>query len=199
MRKILLLVFFCFTISVFAESTFDCNGDACIDEASTPVTIVSDNTQNEMTELKKQIEILQSNNARLQDIVEQQSEIIERQHAKLEQRPSLQGFVKGERAQRSKESYYDQPLIIASILSALSLLVIILLVARRFAKSSHIHQDLAFCSGENVFDTQLDLAQGFIEMGKRRQAKQLLQHILQHGDEAQKHQAKELLNKLNNS
>src|SRR5688572_29003856 len=43
-------------------------------------------------------------------------------------------------------------------------------------------QDIRAISGEDVMATQLDLARAYIEMGKKSLAKQILQHVTQHGN-----------------
>jgi len=45
-------------------------------------------------------------------------------------------------------------------------------------------------------DTQIDLAKAYIEMGDTEEAKEILQHIIEHGNEAQIQTAKELLERI---
>jgi FimV-like protein len=51
-------------------------------------------------------------------------------------------------------------------------------------------------AGDNVAETQLDVAQALIELDDKVAAKQALQAVIEHGDDAQKQQAETLLNQL---
>ena len=53
-------------------------------------------------------------------------------------------------------------------------------------------QDIKAIAGEDVLATQLDLARAYIEMGKTSLAKQILQHVVDHGDSSQQQMAREL-------
>ena len=53
--------------------------------------------------------------------------------------------------------------------------------------------DIKAIAGDDVITTQLDLARAYIEMGKKKIAQQLLQHVTQHGNETQKQEAQQLL------
>lgn len=57
-------------------------------------------------------------------------------------------------------------------------------------------RDIRAISGENVILTQLDLARAYIEVGKLRLAKQILDHVIQHGEANQQAIAYQLLSRL---
>lgn len=57
-------------------------------------------------------------------------------------------------------------------------------------------RDIRAIAGENVMVTQLDLARAYIEVGKVKLAKQILDHVLLHGDLNQQKSAQQLLLKL---
>jgi FimV-like protein len=54
-------------------------------------------------------------------------------------------------------------------------------------------QDIKAIAGENVFNTQLDLARAYIEMDKLKLAKNILNHVLERGNSAQQTLAEQML------
>ncbi len=54
-------------------------------------------------------------------------------------------------------------------------------------------QDIKAIAGDNVITTQLDLARAYIEMGKKQLAKKILEHVIDHGNSVQQHEAKSLI------
>lgn len=57
-------------------------------------------------------------------------------------------------------------------------------------------RDIRAIAGEDVITTQLDLARAYIELGKEKLAKKILDHVIQHGDSHQQESAQQLLTKL---
>lgn len=57
-------------------------------------------------------------------------------------------------------------------------------------------QDIKAIAGEDMLSTQLDLARAYIELNKKKIAKQILDHVLQHGDSHQQKTATQLLTQL---
>lgn len=53
--------------------------------------------------------------------------------------------------------------------------------------------DISSIAGEDVIATQLDLARAYVESGKIRLAKKILESIVEQGSHAQQNEAKELL------
>ena len=53
-------------------------------------------------------------------------------------------------------------------------------------------QDIKAIAGEDVLATQLDLARAYIELNKKKIAKQILSHVIQHGNENLKDAAQKL-------
>lgn len=56
--------------------------------------------------------------------------------------------------------------------------------------------DIKAIAGDDVMVTQLDLARAYIELGKKALAKQILQHVLQHGNPSQQSVAQQLFESL---
>lgn len=54
-------------------------------------------------------------------------------------------------------------------------------------------KDIKAVSGEDVMATQLDLARAYLEMGKKKLSKQILEHVIQNGNESQQQEAQKLL------
>lgn len=57
-------------------------------------------------------------------------------------------------------------------------------------------QDIRAIAGEDVMHTQLDLAKAYIELGKNKLAKKILQHVLQNGNTDHKKAAEQLIANL---
>jgi FimV-like protein len=57
-------------------------------------------------------------------------------------------------------------------------------------------QDIKAIAGDDVMVTQLDLARAYIELDKKALAKQILQHVLQHGSQDQREVAQQLVASL---
>lgn len=57
-------------------------------------------------------------------------------------------------------------------------------------------QDLRAIAGDDVIVTQLDLARAYIELGKKKLAKQILEHVLNHGNSSQQQDAERLISIL---
>lgn len=53
--------------------------------------------------------------------------------------------------------------------------------------------DIKAIAGDDVMTTQLDLARAYIEMHKTTLAKQILVHVIEHGDADQQQEARQLL------
>ena len=53
--------------------------------------------------------------------------------------------------------------------------------------------DIKAIAGDDVCATQLDLARAYIEMGKQKIAKQILDHVIKNGNEIQQQLAERLL------
>ena len=61
---------------------------------------------------------------------------------------------------------------------------------------SHIvitSQDIRAIAGDDVMVTQLDLARAYIELGKKKLAKQILDHVIKHGNSHQQQSARQLM------
>ncbi len=54
-------------------------------------------------------------------------------------------------------------------------------------------QDIRAIAGDDVLTTQLDLARAYIEIGKKKLAKKILDHVVQHGNLRQKQVAQHLM------
>lgn len=54
-------------------------------------------------------------------------------------------------------------------------------------------QDIRAIAGDDVLTTQLDLARAYIEIGKKKLAKKILDHVVQHGNLSQKQLAQRLM------
>ncbi|MCE3237989.1 MAG: hypothetical protein K0R24_970 [Gammaproteobacteria bacterium] len=57
-------------------------------------------------------------------------------------------------------------------------------------------QDIKAIAGEDMMATQLDLARAYIEIGKVRLAKKILDHVAQHGNSGQQRVAHQLMTTL---
>lgn len=70
--------------------------------------------------------------------------------------------------------------------------------ARRKPSSTLVitSQDIKAISGEDVMGTQLDLARAYLEIKKNKMAKQILHHVVQHGNSEQKETAQNLMKQL---
>jgi len=58
------------------------------------------------------------------------------------------------------------------------------------------HSDIKAISGGDELATQLDLARAYIELGNKKIAKQILQHVLHYGSPVQKMAANDLMTGL---
>lgn len=54
-------------------------------------------------------------------------------------------------------------------------------------------QDIRAIAGDDVITTQLDLARAYIEIGKKKLAKKILDHVMQHGNVNQQQAAQHLM------
>ncbi len=54
-------------------------------------------------------------------------------------------------------------------------------------------QDIRAIAGDDVITTQLDLARAYIEIGKTKLAKKILDHVIQHGNISQQQMAQQLI------
>lgn len=63
-------------------------------------------------------------------------------------------------------------------------------------KNQMLPQDMQAIAGDDVFTTQLDLARAYIELGHQKLAKQILEHVINQGDDNQKQAAQALLSTL---
>jgi len=54
-------------------------------------------------------------------------------------------------------------------------------------------QDIRAIAGDDVITTQLDLARAYIEIGKKKLAKKILDHVMEHGNVNQKLAAQQLM------
>lgn len=54
-------------------------------------------------------------------------------------------------------------------------------------------RDIKAIAGDSVMATQLDLARAYIELGKRNLARQILNHVIQHGTSSEKETAEQLM------
>jgi FimV-like protein len=71
----------------------------------------------------------------------------------------------------------------------------------RQAKKNHssiviTSQDIKAIAGDDMLTTQLDLARAYIELGKKKLAKQMLEHVIKHGNDGQRNAAVQLMNYL---
>lgn len=57
-------------------------------------------------------------------------------------------------------------------------------------------QDIKAIAGDNVMATQLDLARAYLEMGKKKLCKQILEHVIKNGNAMQQEEAQNLITKL---
>jgi len=57
-------------------------------------------------------------------------------------------------------------------------------------------QDIKAIAGDDVITTQLDLARAYIEIGKKKLAKKILDHVIQHGNSSQQQAAQYLMMNL---
>lgn len=54
-------------------------------------------------------------------------------------------------------------------------------------------RDIRAIAGDDVMVTQLDLARAYIELGKKKLAKQILDHVIKHGTPSQQQSARQLM------
>jgi FimV-like protein len=54
-------------------------------------------------------------------------------------------------------------------------------------------QDIRAIAGDNVLTTQLDLARAYIEIGKKKLAKKILEHVIENGNLGQRQAAQKLM------
>lgn len=57
-------------------------------------------------------------------------------------------------------------------------------------------QDIKAIAGEDIMATQLDLAQAYIELDKKKLAKKILDHVVEHGNAFQQQEACALIAKI---
>jgi|SRR5580700_1648852 FimV-like protein len=79
--------------------------------------------------------------------------------------------------------------IIITSCVAIFILTILLLNPKKVIHKEDIHA----IAGDDVYVTQLDLARAYIELGKIMLAKQILETVINQGDQDQKQAAEELL------
>ena len=56
--------------------------------------------------------------------------------------------------------------------------------------------DIKAIAGDDIITTQLDLARAYIEIGKKKLAKKILDHVSRHGNSNQQHAAQALMMNL---
>ncbi|MBV8802271.1 MAG: hypothetical protein JO131_04785, partial [Gammaproteobacteria bacterium] len=54
-------------------------------------------------------------------------------------------------------------------------------------------KDIRAIAGDDMMVTQLDLARAYIELGKKKLAKQILDHVIKHGNPSQQQSARQLM------
>jgi FimV-like protein len=54
-------------------------------------------------------------------------------------------------------------------------------------------KDIRAIAGDDVMVTQLDLARAYLELGKKKLAKQILDHVIKHGNPSQQQSARQLM------
>jgi FimV-like protein len=54
-------------------------------------------------------------------------------------------------------------------------------------------RDIRAIAGDDMMVTQLDLARAYIELGKKKLAKQILDHVIKHGNPVQQQSARQLM------
>jgi len=54
-------------------------------------------------------------------------------------------------------------------------------------------KDIRAIAGDDMMITQLDLARAYIELGKKKLAKQILDHVIKHGNPSQQQSARQLM------
>lgn len=54
-------------------------------------------------------------------------------------------------------------------------------------------KDIRAIAGDDMMVTQLDLARAYIELGKKKLAKQILDHVIKHGNASQQQSARQLM------
>lgn len=57
-------------------------------------------------------------------------------------------------------------------------------------------QDIKAIAGDDIITTQLDLARAYIEIGKKKLARKILDHVTQHGNSSQQQAAQHLMMNL---
>lgn len=57
-------------------------------------------------------------------------------------------------------------------------------------------QDIKAIAGDDIITTQLDLARAYMEIGKKKLAKKILDHVTQHGNSSQQQAAQHLMTNL---
>ena len=70
------------------------------------------------------------------------------------------------------------------------------LVERKETSTVITSHDIRAIAGDDVMSTQLDLARAYIELGKNKLAKKILDHVLQHGSPQNQIAAKQLISNL---
>jgi FimV-like protein len=82
------------------------------------------------------------------------------------------------------------------VIGILALLALFVFFYFRQQKPSHPALDFHAIAGENVNDTQLDLAKAYLEMGQKQAAKTILRQAAKQGSHFHKSRARELMKSL---
>ena len=82
------------------------------------------------------------------------------------------------------------------ILSFLLIISLVWIIWNNFKKEKNMVMDLEKSIAMNEVATKLDLARAYVDMGDPEGAYEILEEVLNHGDKAQKQQAKKILDAL---
>ena len=86
--------------------------------------------------------------------------------------------------------------VIVGILMTLGMLLFLYNTQQKKSATSSVLTDMTAIAGDDLIDTQLDLAKAYLEMNQKNQAKTLLMQILKDGTDAHKTRARLLMKTL---
>lgn len=153
-----------------------------------------------------QLDTLKQENYQLQQQIEEQNKIITNLEKKSNGgQSSLSNYIS-----EIHNSHLDNDLKQHQLLGIMVFftLVLVIVLACRLLCSIHarkknqeekdfVPEDIQDISGGDSVDTQLDLANAYIEIARNEDARELLKTVIHEGNKDQRKQAKELLKKLN--
>jgi FimV-like protein len=174
-------------------------------ESRTPVDMTHDN-QESGPSIEQQLQQLQTQNEQLAKRLEQQQVAISDIKGGSGYVSTVDSSVTIEKEMPvAAPSYMNQWF---AVLGVLLLFVILMLLIRIYKFTRHVPlaeredefsaDDIDVISGDDSHDTQLDLANAYIELGRLSEADELLEAVIAQGSQDQIKQARQLRNKIQN-